>query len=118
MNLVGFSGGLYASIGSFSISMEFSSIVDELLKRAFCVLDSGMSRYYLIFGPQTSVFPFVRYQNVVIVLVFVDDFISVIRGQSHIFVISIMNYMKFPISKKKFKIKNYTTQIKFQIYAK
>ncbi|GMN60893.1 hypothetical protein TIFTF001_029973 [Ficus carica] len=63
MNLDGFSGGLCAIVGSLSIDPKFPSIVEELSKRALCVLDGGMSRYYLVFGSQISVFPFVHHQN-------------------------------------------------------
>ena len=64
MNLNGFSGDLYVTIGSLSIDLEFPSIIEELSKGTLCVLDGGMLRYYPIFGSQTSVFPFVCHQNV------------------------------------------------------
>ena len=106
INLDIFSGGFCPTVGSLSIDPEFPSIVDELLKRALCVLDGSMSRYYPVFEPQTSVFPFVCHQNIRMVLVFVEGFISIIRGQSHMFIISILNLMKFPLKKNKNKNKN------------
>ena len=50
MNLDIFTGGLSAIIDSLSISPEFLLNVEELLKRALCVLDGGMSKYYPVFG--------------------------------------------------------------------
>ena len=89
INLDGFSGGLCATVGSLSIDPEFSLIVEKLLKRALCMLDGGMSRYYLIFGSQTSVFPFVHHQNISMVLVFVESSIFGMRDQIYIIVIFI-----------------------------
>ncbi|GMN61501.1 hypothetical protein TIFTF001_030589 [Ficus carica] len=77
MNLDGFSGDICATIDSLSIDPEFPSIVEELSKRILCVLDGDMSRYYPVFGYQTSIFLFVRYQNVPIVLIFVEGFIVI-----------------------------------------
>ena len=87
MNPDGFSGGLYATIGILLIDLEFPSIVEELLKRALCVFDGGMSRYYPIFGSQTSVFPFVHHHNISMVLVFVESSIFGMWGQIYIIVI-------------------------------
>ena len=39
MNLDGFSGDLNTTVGSLSIDLEFSLIVEELLKRVLYVLD-------------------------------------------------------------------------------
>ena len=61
INLDRFGGGLSATIGGLSIDLKFLSIVKKLLKKVLCVLDSGMSRYYLIFGSQTSIFSFVHH---------------------------------------------------------
>ena len=44
MNLDGFTGGLSAIIGSLSIDLEFPSIVEKLLKKAFYVFDDCMLR--------------------------------------------------------------------------
>ena len=61
MNLDGFSDGLCATIDSLSIDPKFPSIIEELLKRALCVLDGGMLRYYSVLELQIFVFPFVRH---------------------------------------------------------
>ena len=82
INLDGFSGGLSAIVGSLLIDPEFLLIVEKLLKIALYVLDDGMSRYYPIFGFQTSVFPFMHHQNISMVPVFVESFIFVTRDQS------------------------------------
>ena len=87
MNLDGFSDDLCATVGSLSIDSKFPLIIGKLSRRALCMLDGGMSRYYPIFGPQTSIFSFVCDQNILIVLVVVEGFISIM----HIFVISILN---------------------------
>ena len=78
MNLDGFSSGLCDTAGSLSINQEFSSIVEELLKKALGVIDGGMSRYYPVSRSQTYIFHFVHHQNVLMVLVFVKGFISVL----------------------------------------
>ena len=75
MNLDGFSSGLCDTAGSLSINQEFSSIVEELLKKALGVIDGGMSRYYPVSGSQTSIFHFVHHQNVLMVLVFIKGFV-------------------------------------------
>lgn len=56
INLDGFSGILSTIIGILSIDPEFLLILEELLKRALCIIHSG---YYPVFGPQTSIFSFV-----------------------------------------------------------
>ena len=63
MNLDEFSGCLYVKIGILSINLEFLSIVNELLKRALCVLNDSLLRYYPVFGPQISIFSFVQHQT-------------------------------------------------------
>ncbi|GMN22958.1 hypothetical protein TIFTF001_045741 [Ficus carica] len=40
-----------------SIDRQCSSLVGALLSRAWCMLVSGMSRNFLVFGPQTCTVP-------------------------------------------------------------
>ncbi|GMN68914.1 hypothetical protein TIFTF001_037964 [Ficus carica] len=43
-----------------SIDRQSLSLVGALLSRAWCMLVSGVSRYFLVFGPQTCAFPTMR----------------------------------------------------------
>ena len=49
MNLNEFNSDLGTIVSILSIDPKFASIVEELLKKALCVLDDSMSRYYPVF---------------------------------------------------------------------
>lgn len=70
--LCGVSDDIRATRPWLSIDRKIPSIVEVYKKRAFCMLDIGVPRYFPIFGSQACAFHFEHHQISLVEPVFID----------------------------------------------